>query len=213
MVQPTTWAGGSLYLGGQRQLYYSIDAGQVFILRDNTKTYWIMPMAHLGNSAGAVAYLTRDIAPGGDKLLRVTSDAGVSSVSISPLFDGVRWYPRINAYGNAAQSAENFWIHPKTGIGYSAMTGPGKGYGIFAQYASGGWLVKARFSGAVGPMMINFADQGEKQYLMGDASSENIMGSPDIGNTWFNKLGDFVGAVRSLSGIGSKICMQVVWTV
>jgi len=213
MVQPTTWAGGSLYMGGQKQLYYSADVGTVFILRDNNQTYWLHSMAHLGNSGGAVAYFTRDISPGGNKLLRVTDDAGVSSISISPLFDGVRWWPRINIYGNAPQAAENFWIHPKTGIGYAAMQGPGKGYGIFAQYASGGWLVKAQFSGLVGPMMINFADQGEKQYLMGDANSEKIMGSPDIGNTWFDKLGDFEGAVRSLFGIGSKICMQVVWTV
>ena len=99
-----------------------------------------------------------------------------------------------------------------TGVGYMAGNGAGKSYGIFAQYANGAWQVKAQFTGSVGPMMINFADSGEHQYLMGNASGERIMGSEDGGFTWFNKLGDFVTSVRSLTGIGYMVCMQVVWT-
>jgi len=93
------------------------------------------------------------------------------------------------------------------------MNGPGKCYGIFAQYANGAWQVKAQFSGSVGPLMINFADDGSKQYLMGTAANERIMGSEDGGFVWYDKIGDFEVAVRSLAGIGYDICMQVVWVV
>lgn len=213
MIQPTAWAGGTAYFGGQKQLYQTIDVGVNFTLRDNTLTAWPHPMAHLGNSGGSALYYTRDISPGGDKLLRYSANGGVTSISISPLYDGVYWYPRINQYTNAPQQAECFWIHPLTGVGYAAMTGPGKGYGIFAQYANGAWQVKAQFNGPVGPMMIHFADDGSKQYLMGDAANERIMGSEDGGFTWYDKIGDFEVAVRSLTGIGYPTCMQVVWVV
>ena len=219
-AQPMTYAGGVLVLGGAGAQYYSINAGTTFI-----KVYQhvgggggktsraLQPMGHLGNSQGRTIYFTQFYnAPAVDKL-EMSTDYGLTSIDVSLLYDGVYWIPSTRIHNNAAQSGENFWIHPRTGVAYAALTAPGKP-GVFAQYASGAWQVRAQFSGAIGQGIINFADNGEKQYLMGSANGEKIMGSEDGGFTWYDKIGDFeseVGAIQAFTGF--RVCTQVVWVI
>jgi hypothetical protein len=209
-VQPSTYAGGVLHFGGGFKTFYSIDAGTSFILNWDVppEARVLQPMAHLGNSDGRTIYFTHR-PPAGNILLRVSTDYGYTSASISPLYDGAYWFPKIHEGGaNNGQSAENFWIHPVTGVAYAALRGNGRGYGIFGQYANGGWQIKAQFSGIVGPSMINFGDDGAKHYLMGVPAGERIMGSEDYGSTWHDKEGNI-----NFIGLGVRVCIQVVWTV
>jgi hypothetical protein len=212
MVQPSTYAGGVAIFGGDFAQYYTLDAGVVFIKvwESPPWTRYPQPMSHLGNSSGDIVYFTETAF--GDELFYVSDTKGLTKSNISLLYDGAYWFPTIAGDDNTSQGSENFWVHPRTGVAYAAMAGNGKGYGVFAQYASGAWQVRAQFAGQVGPMMINFSDNGEKHYLMGGSGGERIMGSEDGGFTWHNKEGDFATAVRSFTGIGIRVCAQVVWT-
>lgn len=212
LVQPSTYAGGVMIFGGAFAQYYSLDAGVTFIKvwEDPPWARYPQPMSHLGNSSGDIVYFPETAF--GDELFYISDDKGLTKSNISMLYDGAYWYPFIQAASNYPQASENFWVHPRTGVAYAAMAGNSKAYGVFAQYANGAWQVRAQFTGAVGPMAINFADDGEKHYLMGSAATERIMGSEDSGFTWHNKEGDFATAVRSFAGIGYRACVQVVWT-
>ena len=216
MIQPSTYAGGVAYYAGDYQLYQTKDGGIVWNEKYSSPPYPIypQPLAHLGNSQGDIVYLMAAIAsPPGESRFYVSTDGGLTRQGISAIYDGTTWFPAGKTAANSGQSAENFWIHPKTGVGYAALRGNGKSYGIFGQYANGAWLIRARFTAVIGPMAINFSDDGAQQYLMGGTTNEHMMGSEDHGATWFSKEGDFEVAVQSFISLGNRTAVQPVWTV
>ena len=212
MVQPTAYAGGSVYIQSEFTYYYSLNAGVTFNQKweDPPKIAWIQPLQHLGNSAGNILYVVRETAAGGDRQFYWSSDFGLTVNNISLLYGGNTYTP----YGfdnSLGQMSENFWIHPKTGVAYSMLKPNGDTASVFAQYSTS-WLAKTQFSGAVAPMCINYADNGEKHYALGGNAGERIVGSNDFGANWYDKEGDFASAVRTFTGIGNRAAIQVVWT-
>lgn len=217
MVQPTTYAGGVIYFVGDYSFFRSEDGGYAWNLKSSNPPYheWIQPMAHLGNSDGQLIYFASKVAaPPGHSAFYVSTDGGTSRNNISLLYDGAYWFPSDFSTANNGQSAENFWIHPKTGVGYAALQGNGKSEGVFAQYANGGWLVRTEFAAQLRCSNINFSDDGAQQYLMGETTNEWIMGSEDYGATWASKSATFEADTgRPFAGIGYAVSVQCVWTV
>lgn len=215
MVQPTAYAGGSIYIQSEFVFYFSLDAGVNFTKKWESppKIPWIQPLQHLGNSAGNIVYVTIEKNAGLDRGFYWSDDNGLTRNEITLSYAGDTWTP----YGfdnSLGQMHESFWIHPKTGVAYS-MLKPNDGGSpptLFATYSTA-WVPKVVFSGIVAPYMINYADNGEKHYAMGSATGERILGSEDFGDTWYNKLGDFESAVRTLTGIGNRAAIQPVWTI
>ena len=213
LIQPTSFAGGDAYAGGQYRLWKTVDGGINWTKKQDVPPGAMVPceIPRGGNSSGEIIYciVSTSLVPP-RHTIAVSVDGGVTLTNIPMLYAGFSsWAPYQTGGGQDSNRCENFIIHPYTGIGYANMVSDETAYSVFA-ILSTTWVPIYRFNDVI--TVYNLHESNDLfHYMLGPGgTTPHILGSDDRGNHWYNKEGDFEVAVASFAAAGNEVSVSPV---
>ena len=218
VIQPTTYAGGQAWAGGQFRIWKTINAGQSWALDflDTPQTTLPLPFPHPENSAAQIMFMTYEEIPIPENFeLYWTQNGGSTWEEYDDSFSyggEPHWSP--TSFGSIFGNREdNFWIHPITGIGYGMFMSQQTNYAIFCAITASGLTFRAKFQDD-NFMWSGHETDDDLHYAGGPGVLDPyIIGSDDGGFTWYDRVGDFESTVQSLATIGTLVSINPVGVV